>query len=210
MRIGYVSGDFYSHAVAFFIKSILENHDRSQFEVFCYSHQKVSDQVTFNLKVLADHWREITHVSDFEAARMIYRDNIDILIDLSGHTRDGRMEVSAFKPAPIQVSYLGYPGSTGLDEMDYWITDHLIHPEDTTEPSTESKYRLNRCWTVYQPLQELPEITEKPAGTPLTFGVINHIGKHSAQFIGIWSRILEQNPDSQLIVKSVEFRSTDL
>jgi len=211
LKIGFVSPDYHAHAVSFFIQSILENLDRNKFEVFCYANMKVDpDKVTELIKDLTDHWREIQDFSDFEAARVIFRDEVDILIDLSGHTRDSRVSLFAYKPAPVQAAYLGYPGSTGLAEMDYWITDHLIHPEDTPEPSAETKYRLNRCWCSYSPPKELPPIAAKPAGAPITFGVINHIGKHSAAFVDLWGRILDRVPGSRLMVKSVEFRNTDL
>ncbi len=210
LRIGYVSPDFYSHAVSFFSSTLLRNHDRSAFEVFCYAQQHTKDATTTKLKALSDHWREIQDLSDYEAARLINRDNIDILIDLSGHTRQSRTSLFAFKPAPIQTLYLGYPGSSGLTEMDYWITDHLIHPIDTTEPSSETKYRLNRNWTAYGLDDKLPALTEKPAGAPITFGVINHIGKHSREFINLWVQILKRNPDARLLVKSVEFSDASL
>ena len=211
LRIGYVSPDFYAHAVSYFIGSILEHHDRTKVEVFCYAqiHTK-PDHVTEKLKGLTDHWREIQDLPDFEAARMISRDEIDILIDLSGHTRGSRTSLFVFKPAPIQTLYLGYPGSSGLAEMDYWITDHLIHPADTSEPSVETKYRLNRCWTTYQLPENLPTLAAKPEGTPTTFGVVNHIGKHSSSFISLWAQLLNTNPGSRLLIKSVEFKNGDL
>jgi protein O-GlcNAc transferase len=211
LRIGYVSPDFYMHAVSYFTRNLLRNHDRSEFEVFCYANMHTpADPITKELKALTDHWREIQGLSDYEAARLINRDNIDILIDLSGHTRGSRTSLFAFKPAPIQTLYLGYPGSSGLTEMDYWITDHLIHPIDTTEPSSETKYRLNRNWIAYGMEEKLPALTEKPAAAPITFGVINHIGKHSRQFINVWGQILKRNPNARLLVKSVEFRDAEL
>jgi protein O-GlcNAc transferase len=211
LRIGYVSPDFYAHAISYFISSILEHHNRADVEVFCYANMHVKpDRVTTRLKSLTDHWREIQDLSDFEAARMIKRDNIDLLIDLSGHTRGSRTSLFVFKPAPLQISYLGYPGSSGLAEMDYWITDHLIHPADALEPSVETKYRLNRCWTTYQLPETLPTLAAKPEGTPTTFGVINHIGKHSRTFISLWAKLLNTNPGSRLLVKSIEFHNGDL
>jgi len=211
LRIGYVSPDFYNHAVSWFATSILRNHNRSEVEVFCYANMHAkADNVTARLKALSDHWREIQDLSDYQAARLINRDNIDVLIDLSGHTRGSRTSLFAFKPAPIQASYLGYPGSSGLTEIDYWITDHLIHPIDTTEPSSETKYRLNRNWIAYGTEDGIPPLTEKPAGAPITFGVINHIGKHSREFINMWGQILKRNPDARLLVKSVEFQESDL
>jgi protein O-GlcNAc transferase len=211
LRVGYVSPDFYGHAVSYFSAILLRHHDRPAFEVFCYAnlHMKADTQ-TAKLKALTDHWREIQGLSDYEAASLINRDKIDVLIDLSGHTRGSRTSLFALKPAPIQVLYLGYPGSSGLTEMDYWITDHLIHPSDTPEPSSETKYRLKRNWTAYGLDEEPPALTEKPAGAPITFGVINHIGKHSAQFINMWVEILTQNPGAHILVKSVEFANTDL
>lgn len=210
LKIGYVSPDFHMHAVSFFIKGMLEKHNRDQFEVFCYSHQRTRDSRTEELMAFADHWREIQYLNDYQAASLINGDDIDILVDLSGHTAASRVSLFAHKPAPIQVAYLGYPGSTGLKEMDYWLTDYITHPEDTQEPSTEIKYRLQRCWISYDTSHNKADIELTQADGPLTFGVINHIGKHSDAFVQTWGAILARLPDARLIVKSVEFSNPNL
>ena len=209
LRIGYVSPDFYFHAISFFIRGILEHHDRDKVEVFCYAQLHTSDDASKQLEELTDHWREIQHLDDYQAARLINQDKIDILVDLAGHCAGTRLSLFAYKPAPIQATYMGYPGSTGLREMDYWISDWSLHPEDTPEPSSEEKYRLNRSWIAYT-IEDYPDIEAKRKGTPITFGVVNHIGKHSSEFIDAWAAILTRIPEAEFIIKSTQFSDADL
>ncbi len=210
LRIGYVSPDLYAHAVSFFIRSVFKHQDRERFEVIAYASVAKPDQTTDQLKELVDEWRDIYHLSDYEAARLINQDNIDILVDLSGHTKRSRVSLFAFRPAPIQVTYMGYPGSTGMTEMDYWLTDKVIHPSDTPEPSTEEKYRLDRCWMSYTPEDELPDLIERGSDEPITFGCINHIGKYSEAFIRTIAEILNRMPEAVFLLKSIEFVDSDL
>ncbi|MAR07705.1 MAG: hypothetical protein CL862_11470 [Cyanobium sp. NAT70] len=210
LRVGYVSPDLHNHAVTFFLQGLIANHSRDSFEVFAYSQQHKRDEQTEVMRRLFDHWREIQFLEDYPAAKLIKDDGIDILVDCSGHTGANRVGVFAYKPAPIQLTYIGSPSSTGLDEMDYWLTDHVIHPAGTTEPSSERKFRLDRCWMAYTPKETSAEITTNLSDAPFTFGVINHIGKHSADFIKAWVRILDLLPESRLIVKSLEFDDADL
>ncbi|MHB8747543.1 MAG: O-linked N-acetylglucosamine transferase, SPINDLY family protein, partial [Gammaproteobacteria bacterium] len=133
LRIGYVSGDFKNHAVAYFIEPVLARHNHEEFEVFCYSSAGVADDVTRRLQSYVDHWRVITQAADEKVAEWIREDGIDLLIDLSGHTRDNRLLVFARKPAPVQVTWLGYPNTTGLATMDYRITDGTADPVGMTE-----------------------------------------------------------------------------
>jgi len=210
IKIGYVSPDMHAHAISYFFRGILQHHDREKFEIYTYAEiQFPRDAVTAELNGLTDHWKEIQDLSDFEAANLIHDDDIDLLVDLSGHTRNSRVSLFAYKPAPVQVTYLGYPGSTGLTEMDYWITDEFIHPEQTPESSSETIYRLKRTWASYTNTAA-PEITAKPPKLPITFGVINHIGKHSPEFIDTWVELLKRLPTTRILVKSLEFSDADL
>jgi len=202
LRIGYVSPDLRQHAVSYFFEPILKNHDPQQVEVFCYAEVKNPDEVTRRLQGLAHHWRSTVGMSDAEAAQMIYNDNIDILVDLSGHTAHNRLRIFTFKPAPLQVTYLGYCATTGLDTMDYWITDEILHPADTTELATENIYRLPRCWLCYQPDPKAPPVSTRADGDFISFGSFNNLTKLTPKVIHLWSRILNAVPNSRLTLKT--------
>jgi len=202
LRIGFVSGDFCDHPVRFFITPILRGLDRSQFDVVCYSNLRLADAATRQLRALADEWHEITTVGDDDLAELIRDHRIDILFDLSGHSRYNRLPVFARKPAPVQVCYLGYLGTTGLDEMDYWITDWTVHPADTAEQTTERIWRLPRCWVAYEPPSEIPEVRPREPDQPFTFAVFNSLQKLGRPSARLWARALAAVPESRLLIKS--------
>ena len=202
LRVGFVSGDLREHPVRFFIAPILRGLDRAEFEVICYSNNQYSDAATAQIRALADGWVEIAGASDENAAERIRADSIDILVDLSGHTHGNRLLVFARKPAPIQVCYLGYLGTTGLEEMDYWITDWTVHPTDTAEKTTERIWRLPRCWVAYEPLAATPEVSARASGQPITFASFNALQKLGVRSIALWSRALNALPESRLLIKS--------
>jgi predicted O-linked N-acetylglucosamine transferase (SPINDLY family) len=128
LRIGYVSGDFRRHSVAFFFEPLLEAHDRSRCEIYCYANIRFSDEVTQRIMNSCDGWRPITNLDDNQAAQLIRKDQIDVLVDLSGHTDGNRLLIFARRPAPVQVSWLGYPNTTGLNNMDYRLIDAVTDP----------------------------------------------------------------------------------
>lgn len=203
LRIGYVSPDFRKHALSFFFEPILKNHDRSQVEVYCYSNVSKPDMVTERLKTMADEWCSTIEMSDKEVAQKIYTDKIDILIDLAGHTAKNRLIIFTYKPAPVQATYLGYCNTSGLKMMDYWITDTVLHPEDTVELAVEEIIRLQRCWICYQPPADVTEIMpERHANNTITFGSFNNLSKFSHEVIRCWSRILNEVPNSRLVLKT--------
>lgn len=202
LRIGYLSSDFHNHAVAHFIHDILKHHDRDKIDVSCFAQAMRRDFMTEKLTDLSDHWYEIQSLSDFEVAELVNRKGIDILIDLGTHVQLNRTRVLTWKPAPVQVNYLGYPGSSGLEAIDYWLTDAVIHPENTTEASTESKYRLPRCWTCFTPPVHAEIVERNLDSGPMTFGVVNHTGKFSTSSYKAWSTILDRCPEAKLIIKS--------
>ena len=204
LRIGYVSGDFVlGHSVSFFSESMIEAHDRREVEVYCYAtHWKSGDKIKRFL-MLADHWRNLCLSSDAEAAERIRQDQIDILVDLSGHTRRNRLGIFARRPAPIQVSYLGYPNTTGVPAIDYRISDAIADPKGSTDGfHTEELVRLPGCFLCYQlprmapPVGDLPAITQ---GT-LTLGSFCRPSKINAEVIEIWSAILQQLPSARLLL----------
>jgi protein O-GlcNAc transferase len=205
LRIGYVSPDFRVHSVAYFIHPILAAHNRTCFEIFCYSNVKHPDAATGIFKKMADHWRDISGLQDETVSDMIQRDQIDILVDLSGHTADNRMTLFARKPAPIQVSYLGYPNTTGLDTMDYRITDAVADPPGITEKwHCEKLIRLPNCFLCYTPPEGAPDITDLPMTKSgyVTFGSFNNRAKITQKTIKTWAEILHALPDSRLVIKA--------
>ena len=151
LRIGYVSSDFRQHSVGYFIEPVLAHHDHDRFEIFCYSNHLQEDKVTARLKSHADHWCRIIGLSDEQVAQRIRADQIDILIDLNGHTGGNRLLVFARKPAPLQVTWLGYPNTTGLSAMDYRLTDGFADPLGMTEHlHSEKLIRLPECFSCYR------------------------------------------------------------
>ena len=151
------------HSVAYFLQPILEHHDREKFEVTAYSNSDSSDEVTEQLKRSCERWREIATVGDEQVVEMIRADAIDILIDLAGHTTGNRLAVFGRKPAPIQMTYLGYPNTSGLSAIDYRITDDLADPPGTTEAfHSERLLRLPAPFLCYQPPDVAPDVVDPP------------------------------------------------
>ncbi len=204
LRVGYVSGDFRQHAVARNFLPLITNHDRSQFEIYCYSNVDRPDRMTRHYQTLVDHWRVITPLSDDQAAALIRQDQIDILIDLSGHTGANRLLVFARKPAPIQVIHQGYPDTSGMDVMDYRFTDaHADPPGQTERFHTEELVRLTDCAWAFQPYDETPEVRPRQADAPITFCSFNFFAKVTEPMMRLWAAILRQTPLSRLLIKSM-------
>ena len=205
LRIGYLSPDFREHSVAIFLQSLLGCHDASQVEVFCYADVSRPDDVTRRLQPLAHHWRDITRRSDADVAQMVRDDQIDILVDLVGHAAGSRLRVFARKPAPVQITYLGYPDTTGLKTIDYRLTDAYADPPGQTEKfHTEQLWRLPRTFLCYRPPPDAPPVGPLPAlaGGHITFGSFNALAKITAPIVDAWSQILRQVPSSRMIIKS--------
>jgi len=205
LRVGYVSPDFRAHSVAYFIEPILSFHDPDTCEVTCYSNVVSPDLVTDRLTGLPDHWRNIVGLSDERVADLIRSDRIDILVDLAGHTANNRMPLFARKPAPVQVTYLGYPNTTGLPTMDYRVTDESADPTGQTERlHTEELIRLPEGFLCYRPPENAPEVSSLPAlGTGnITFGSFNNRAKITPEIVEDWSTILRSVPGSRLILKA--------
>jgi protein O-GlcNAc transferase len=202
LRIGYLSPDFRNNAVNFFVEPLLVSHDHKRFEIFCYSTTLYPDETTARLQAAADHWRDARHQTDEQIAALVREDKIDILVDLSGHMGRRRLLVFARKPAPIQVTYLGYQNTTGMSAMDYRITDQRADPAGLTDRFyTEKLVRLPRAFFCYQPC-EAPPITRLPAlesGT-ITFGSFNNFAKVTPRVIDAWLEILKRVPSSRLLI----------
>lgn len=209
VRIGYVSGDFGPHPVGFFIRPILQNHDRSKFEIYCYSNAR-DDQVVERVSRQSDHWRMIANLDDQELCERIRDDQIDILVDLAGHTDRGRLLAFARHPAPLQVTWLGYLNTTGLRAMDYRIVDGYTDPVGSTEHlNTEQLIRLPHSQWCYYPWHEV-EVVGNPHPDRrgiITFGSFNQYAKLTDKTLALWSRIFRRLPNWELIVFDVRHRS---
>ncbi len=204
LRIGYVSPDFMRHSVSYFIEPVIKVHDRSQVEIYCYAQVTRPDDVTRRIQAAADHWRSTVGKSDAEVAQLIQQDQIDILIDLAGHTKGNRLQVFGMKPAPVQATYLGYFATTGLPTIDYWITDRALHPEDTLEKTAEEIWRLPRCYVSYQPFKHAPAVSPPPclSSGRVTFGSFNNLSKVTQTTVELWTRVLDAVPGSRLLIKA--------
>jgi predicted O-linked N-acetylglucosamine transferase (SPINDLY family) len=208
LRIGYLSPDFRKHAVSYFIEPVILAHNREQCEIFCYSNNLQHDEVTTRIRGYADQWRVIAGMSDEEAAEQIRKDGIDILVDLAGHTADNRILVFARKPAPIQMSWIGYFATMGLSTMDYKIVDHFTDPEGETEQFyTEKLLRLPETFLCYMPERESPGSVPLPALSKghVTFGSLNNFCKITPEVFTLWARILQELPDAHLFLKGKSF-----
>ena len=204
LRVGYVSPDFRVHSVAFFIQPILQNHRRNQVEVYCYSDVQKPDEVTQLIKQTADHWRNIHLTPDDQVFQQIQEDEIDILVDLTGHSGFNRLPLFARKPAPVQVAYLGYPNTTGMRAMDYRLTDDVADPQGIADPYyTEILIRLPGGFLCYQAASPAPDVSELPAvaNGHITFGSFNNRAKITPNVVAVWSRILKQVTGSRLLLK---------
>jgi protein O-GlcNAc transferase len=206
LRIGYVSADFRQHALTYFIEPALAQHDSGTVEVYCYHSSRMVDDVTRRLVQHADCWRDIIDLDDEQAAELIRSDRIDILVDLSGHLRDNRLLVFARKPAPIQLTYLAYPNTTGMSAMDYRITDAVCDPPGATERYyRETLIRLPRCMWCYQPREDMPAVSPSPVQQTgrVTFASMNGANKVTERMLALWARILVEVADSRLVLTTV-------
>lgn len=211
LRIGYVSPDFQHHSCSFFMKPVLGNHDHSQVEIYGYAEVAKPDHITEEIQSFCDHWRSTVGLSDLEVAELIQADQIDILIDLAGHTNGNRLKVFGIKPAPIQATYLGYFATTGLPTIDYWITDAVLHPAETKEVTSEKLWRLPRCYVTYDIFLDAPDVAPLPVEKTgsITFGSFNNPRKLTPQTITLWSEILKAIPNSRLLLKALRHQAVD-
>jgi predicted O-linked N-acetylglucosamine transferase (SPINDLY family) len=204
LRIGYVSADFREHASALFLVPLLAAHDHRAFEVFCYANVVRPDHITARMQAFSDHWRITAGLADEALAAMIQQDQIDILVDLKLHTANNRLLVFARKPAPVQVTWLGYPGSTGLDTIDYRLSDPYLDPPGTDESVySERTVRLPDCFWCYDPLdgREIPcKALPALANGWVTFGCLNNFCKVNEAVLRLWAQVLRAAPSSRLLL----------
>lgn len=212
LRVGYVSPDFREHSVAYFIEPVLAAHDRSRFEVCCYSDVPRPDSTTERLRTYAAVWRDIAGWSDQRVLEQVMADRIDILVDLAGHTAGNRLTVFVRRPAPVQVSYLGYPNTTGLTAIDYRITDAWSDPPGSEAFYTERLLRLPGCFLCYQPPSDSPDVSSLPFDQNgfITFGSFNNLAKLHPDVIDCWAELLRTVPGSRLLIKNPSLRDSQV
>jgi predicted O-linked N-acetylglucosamine transferase (SPINDLY family) len=217
VRVGYVSGDFRRHVVARNILPLLRNHDRERFEITLYSNVEKPDAFTSAFEGQCDRWRDIRKLSDDAAARLVREDGIDILVDLSLHLASNRLGVFAHRPAPVQMTFAGYPGSTGLRAIDYRISDPYLDPVGMDESVySEKTLRLRHSFWCYEPAfsgveaEEMPEVNALPAleragrregeGCSVTFGSLNNPIKVNEEVLRLWASVMREVGRSRLVM----------
>jgi predicted O-linked N-acetylglucosamine transferase (SPINDLY family) len=215
LRIAYVSPYFHGHAESFFVLPLLESHDHKNFEIHCYSDSIRTDEITERLKRAANVWHITSALTHNQLAEKIRADRIDILIDLAMHMSHNRLLTLVQKPAPIQIAWLAYPGGTGLDAIDYRITDpHLDLPQSANAHGAvgnsitqdqnyhEQSIHLPTTWICYNPLTDIPTAPMSDSG-PTRFGCLNNPCKLSDPTLRLWARLLSAIPDSTLAIQSL-------
>ena len=203
LRVGYVSGDFAHHPVGYFVLPVLAAHDPAQVEIVCYSARQTEDAITARIKAHAALWRPMVGIDDAALAAQIRDDRIDILIDLSGHTAGNRLGAFARKPAPVQVTWLGYPATTGLPTIDYRLTDAIADPAPAADAhSTEQLFRLPHGFHCYVPPESAPDVAPARPDGPIAFGSFNNLSKVNDRVIAVWGRLLAAVPGSRLVLKA--------
>jgi predicted O-linked N-acetylglucosamine transferase (SPINDLY family) len=206
IKIGYVSGDFHRHSAALCFKPVLLNHNKTEFEITCYSTSQIADELTQIFRSTADRWRDVFQLPDDEFCKQIQADQIDILVDLSGHSTGNRLGVFARKPAPIQVTAWGHATGTGLPTIDYLFSDPIACPLAVRSMFTEKIYDLP-CLISIDPVPDDVRPVDPPtlSNGYLTFGVFNRASKISEATVSLWARILDALPSSQMLMKNSAF-----
>jgi len=213
IRVGYISSDFRTHSVAYFVKPLLKSHDKSRFDVYCYQTDAITDDVTHQLRLYAEHWSNIANLTVDMLVKRIRADKIDILVDLNGHSANNRLAVFSMRAAPIQVTWLGYPYSTGLNTMDYRISDNITDPEGESKAfHTESVVRLPNGFLCYEGDPDIQYDSTLPSDRTsiITFGSFNNLIKVNREVVSVWSEILKRVPNSRLIIKSKQFQEESI
>lgn len=211
IRVGYISPDFRQHVMNFFYRVFLQDYNKQSFEVYCYCLNR-EDEFSNELKQFVDQWRNVKGLEHRAVANLIAKDDVDILFDLAGHSANSALPILNYRPAPLQISGLGYFNTTGLNNVDYILTDRFIDPVGMhDELFSERLLRLEHSQFCYVPREDSPEIGEsayKKNGY-ITFGCFNKYAKITDQAIAVWSEILNRVKGSKLILKSVVYIDGD-
>lgn len=206
LRVGVLSADLGDHPVARFLRGWLEHRNADEYEVYAYSNMSREDAFTDELRGLFTAWRRVRNMDDAAVDAQVRDDEIDILIDLSGLTGGSRLRVMAGRPAPVQMTYLGYPNTTGMGEIDYRIVDDLTDPAgEADEFAAERLLRLPAPFLCWAPPADAPEVRARDSSRAFTFGSFNYPGKMSECTLGLWRRVLEAVPGSRLLLKAKGF-----
>ena len=208
LRIGLLSGSFRQHPVGFLALPGLEKLDPERFSIFCYANQLDSDAFTERFKSLSDRWRPVAYLSDAQLELLILNDRIDILIEMSGHAAGNRLPVVAKRVAPVQVKWVGGQfNTTGIEAMDFFLSDEVETPSDDDKRYVEEIIRLPGVYASYDPPENAPRVSSLPAAKTghVTFGSLNKVNKLNGETIALWSRCLKGIPDSRLILKGDSF-----
>ena len=218
IRIGYISTDFVTHPVGFMFESILKNHDINRYEIFCYDNSgKVNDTTSIKLrKYNKATWYDISSKSDVEVLDIMINDNLDIMVDMMGHTRNNRMNLLQYKPARIQISYFAYPSTSGIKEIDYKFTDKYANPPETQKYFTEKLYYLPNGFQCYTPPEELDgtkNYTRNTSGTSsgkykIILGCFNNPIKLSIPTIDTFVMVLKELPEAKLVLRYCYYKSS--
>ena len=204
IRLGYVSAEFRDHPAGRFLLPLFSHHDHNEFEIFCYSSSRTSDHVTQKLRGGADHWIDAADLSDEQLSQRIRDDRIDILVDLALHTAGSRLLAFARKPAPIQITWLAYPGTSGMKAMDHRLSDGFLDPPGSDEYYAEKTIHLANCFWCYAPPVDAPPVNPLPAlkNDHVTFGCFNNFIKASPQTLQLWARVLAATSNSRMLIHS--------
>lgn len=212
LRIGFVSGDFREHPVGFFLENLLLNLKHNEFEFIAFPTNNKVDSLTERLKFFFNSWIPIFGKEDADAAKVVFFSNVQILIDLSGHTADNRLPVFSFRPAPVQVSWLGYFATTGIPEIDFFLGDPIMSPPSDQQYFSETIWNLKNCWFTRSPYVNTKIADEFPyvKNGYITYGSFANLSKVNLNVIEIWSQILCLNPSSRLIFKSNQLSDSNV
>ena len=205
LRLGFISADLRKHAVAHFIEPIWQALDRNQFEIIVYANQLQYDEVSQRLQQLTDQWLPVHHLDDMTLAGQIRNDRIDILFDLSGHTAGNRLLAFAHKPAPIQISWIGYPNTTGLTCIDYRLVDQFVAPVGLLDAQFTEKLAYLPSGGTFAAQADAPAISQLPAlgNGYLTFGSFNRSNKLGHSTIALWSQVLNALPQARMLLGGI-------
>jgi protein O-GlcNAc transferase len=211
LRVGYISNNFRRQAVSAFVLPILQHHDRQAVEIYCYSDVEIPDEVTRRIQKYANQWRETWAMNDEQLAGQIREDRVDILVELTGHIGKGRLGALAYKPSPVQISYIGYQGTTGVSAVDYVLSDDWTDPAGNEKYYVEKLFRLPATFFVYEPPADAPLVAPLPAWRAghVTFGCLNAVNKISVRAVGLWSQVMRATAGSRMMVLTTRCEATN-
>jgi protein O-GlcNAc transferase len=205
IRLGILSPDLRRHSVWYFLEPLLETLDRDRFEVISFSTGALADEATARIRRLSDEWHQVDSIDDQALMDHIRRTRIDLLFELSGHTNQNRLCAIAHRVAPVQITYLGYPNTTGIGAMDFRVVDHITDPAGAESLATETLLRTSRCFLCFMPDPTAPSPMLRRPRRPIIFGCFNNLAKVTRTTLETWAAALMEVPDSRLLVKSKSF-----